>query len=109
VGSTTAAAPEIRSLRVRFSDFPDVAHPLRDDRPGMTLGTEVRLLDDVAACLRAMAACAVAYDDETLFWLADQVERAADRSQELADAQAAVKLLSSSRVRDEAARRASAG
>ena len=56
----------------------------------MTVGTEVHLLDDVAACLRAMAEHAVNYDDEMVFWLADQVERAADRAQELADAQAAV-------------------
>jgi len=59
----------------------------------MTIGTDIRVLDDVAASLRAMAANAVAYDDEVVLWLADQVERAADRTQELADVQAALALL----------------
>ena len=64
-----------------------------DDGSDMTVGTEIRLLDDVAAGLRAMAAHAVRYDDEVVLWLADQVERVADRSQELADAEAAIALL----------------
>jgi hypothetical protein len=55
----------------------------------MTLGGEIRLLDDVAASLRAMAANAVVYDDDVVRWLADQIEQAADHSQELADAKAA--------------------
>jgi hypothetical protein len=68
-------------------------HRAGDDGVGMTLGTEIHLLDDVAASLRAMAAQAVVYDDEVVMWLADQVERVADRSQELADAEAAIALL----------------
>jgi hypothetical protein len=68
-------------------------HPPGDDAMGMTLGTEILLLDDVAASLRAMAAHAVVYDDEVVLWLADQVERVADRSQELADAEAAIAFL----------------
>jgi hypothetical protein len=40
------------------------------DDPCMTLGTELRHLDDIAAGLRAMASHAVAYDDETVLWLA---------------------------------------
>lgn len=63
----------------------------------MTLGTEIQTLDEVAACLRAMAEHAVIYDDEVVLWLATQVERAADRNQELADAQATVALLGSPR------------
>jgi hypothetical protein len=59
----------------------------------MTLGTEIRLLDEVAAGLRAMAANAVVYDDDVVLWLADQVEHAADYAQELADAEAAKALL----------------
>ena len=59
----------------------------------MTLGGEIRLLDDVAASLRAMASNAVAYDDDVVRWLADQVEQAADHAQELADAKAAMALL----------------
>jgi hypothetical protein len=59
----------------------------------MTLGTEIRLLDEVAASLRAMAANAVVYDDDVVLWLADQVEHAADYAQELADAEAAKALL----------------
>jgi hypothetical protein len=59
----------------------------------MTLGTEIRLLDEVAASLRAMAANAVVYDDDVVLWLADQVEQAADYAQELADAEAAKALL----------------
>ena len=66
----------------------------RDDDAGdMMLGTEICLLDDVAASLRAMATHAVRYDDEVVFWLADQVERAADRTQQLADAEAALGLV----------------
>jgi hypothetical protein len=68
-------------------------HPPGDDAMGMTLGTEILLLDDVAASLQAMAAHAVVYDDEVVLWLADQVERVADRSQELADAEAAIAFL----------------
>jgi hypothetical protein len=63
----------------------------------MTLGTEIRLLDDVAASLRAMAANAVVYDDDVVLWLADQVERAADYVQEQADAEAAKALLADGR------------
>jgi hypothetical protein len=59
----------------------------------MTLGTEIRLLDEVAAGLRAMAANAVVYDDDVVLWLADQVEHAADYAQELADAEAAKALV----------------
>jgi hypothetical protein len=59
----------------------------------MTLGTEIRLLDEVAAGLRAMAANAVVYDDDVVLWLADQVEHAADYAQEQADAEAAKALL----------------
>jgi hypothetical protein len=59
----------------------------------MTLGTEIRVLDEVAAGLRAMAANAVVYDDDVVLWLADQVEHAADYAQELADAEAAKALL----------------
>ena len=59
----------------------------------MTLGGEIKLLDDVAASLRAMASNGVAYDDDVVRWLADQVERAADCAQELADVQAAMALL----------------
>jgi hypothetical protein len=61
----------------------------------MTLGMEIRLLDDVAAGLRAMAANAVVYDDDVVLWLADQVEQAADHAQELADTEAAKALLAS--------------
>jgi predicted acyltransferase len=43
----------------------------------MTLGGEIKLLDDVAASLRAMASNAVAYDDDVVRWLADQVEHSA--------------------------------
>ena len=59
----------------------------------MTLGGEIRLLDDVAASLRAMASNAVTYDDDVVRWLADQVEHAADHAQELADTKAAMALL----------------
>jgi hypothetical protein len=59
----------------------------------MTLGEEIKLLDDVAAGLRAMASNAVAYDDDVVGWLADQVEQAANHTQELADAKAAMALL----------------
>jgi hypothetical protein len=59
----------------------------------MTLGGEIRLLDDVAASLRAMASNAVTYDDDVVRWLADQVEQAADHAQDLADAKAAMALL----------------
>ncbi|HEY1274560.1 MAG TPA: hypothetical protein VGF25_06605 [Thermoleophilaceae bacterium] len=59
----------------------------------MTLGGEIKLLDDVAASLRAMASNGVAYDDDVVRWLADQVERAADYAQELADVRAALALL----------------
>jgi hypothetical protein len=59
----------------------------------MTVGGEIRLLDDVAASLRAMASNAVVYDDDVVRWLADQVEQAADHAQELADARAAMALL----------------
>jgi len=59
----------------------------------MTLGGEIKLLDDVAASLRAMASNGVAYDDDVVRWLADQVEQAADCAQELADVQAAMALL----------------
>jgi uncharacterized membrane protein len=59
----------------------------------MTLGGEIKLLDDVAAGLRAMAANAVVYDADVVRWLADQVEQAADHAQELADAKAAMALL----------------
>jgi hypothetical protein len=59
----------------------------------MTLGREIRLLDDVAASLRAMASNAVTYDDDVVRWLADQVEQAADHAQDLADAKAAMALL----------------
>jgi len=59
----------------------------------MTLGGEIKLLDDVAASLRAMASNGVAYDDEVVRWLADQVEHAADSAQELADVRAAMALL----------------
>jgi hypothetical protein len=64
----------------------------RADCACMTLGTEIRLLDEVAAGLRAMAANAVVYDDDVVLWLADQVEQAADYAQELADAEAAKAL-----------------
>jgi len=59
----------------------------------MTIGAEIRVLDDVAVTLRAMAANAVVYDDEVVLWLAQQVELAADHAQELADARAAIALL----------------
>jgi hypothetical protein len=59
----------------------------------MTIGTEIRMLDDVAASLRAMASNAVAYDDEVVLWLAEQIEKAADHTQEVADVQAAIALL----------------
>jgi len=59
----------------------------------MTLGGEIKLLDDVAASLRAMAANAVTYDEDVVRWLADQVEQAADHTQELADAKAAMAIL----------------
>jgi hypothetical protein len=59
----------------------------------MTLGGEIKLLDDVAASLRAMASNAVAYDNDVVLWLADRIEQAADHSQELADAKAAMALL----------------
>ena len=59
----------------------------------MTIGADIRVLDDVAATLRAIASKSVAYDDQLLLWLADQVEQAADRTQELADARAAIALL----------------
>ena len=59
----------------------------------MTVGSEIRVLDEVAAALRAMATNAVVYDDELVLWLAEQVELAADRAQELADARAAIALL----------------
>jgi hypothetical protein len=58
----------------------------------MTIGAEIRALDDVAITLRAMAANAVVYD-EVVLWLAEQVELAADHAQELADAGAAIALL----------------
>jgi len=61
----------------------------------MTLGTEIRLLDDIAAGLRAMAANAVVYDDDVVRWLADQIERAADWAQEQADAEAARAIVAS--------------
>jgi hypothetical protein len=60
---------------------------------GMTIGTEIRILDDVAASLRAMASNAVAYDQEVVLWLAEQVEKAADHTQEVADVRAALALL----------------
>jgi FAD/FMN-containing dehydrogenase len=45
----------------------------------MTLGGEIKLLDDVAASLRAMASNGVAYDDDVVRWLADEVgERSLD-------------------------------
>ena len=47
----------------------------------------------MAAGLRAMASNAVAYDDDVVRWLADQVEQAANHTQELADAKAAMALL----------------
>jgi hypothetical protein len=59
----------------------------------MTTGTEIRVLDDIAACLRAMASHGVVYDDEVLLWLADQVEQAADRTQEAADLEAALAII----------------
>jgi hypothetical protein len=59
----------------------------------MTIGAEIRVLDDVAVTLRAMAANAVVCDDELVLWLAEQVELAADHAQELADARAAIALL----------------
>lgn len=59
----------------------------------MTTGTEIRVLDDIAACLRAMASHGVVYDDEVLLWLADQVEHAADRTQEAADLEAALAII----------------
>jgi hypothetical protein len=59
----------------------------------MTLGVEIKLLDDVAAGLRAMASNSVAYDADVVRWLADQVEQAADHAQELADTKAAMALL----------------
>ena len=74
-----------------------LAATVLDDGAAMTLGTEIHTLDEVAACLRAMAEHAVNYDDDMVFWLADQVEQAADRSQELADTAAAVVLLGSVR------------
>jgi hypothetical protein len=40
-----------------------------------------------------MASNGVAYDDDVVRWLADQVERAADYAQELADVRAALALL----------------
>jgi hypothetical protein len=40
-----------------------------------------------------MASHAVAYDDETVLWLADQIQRAADRSQRVADLEAAFALM----------------
>jgi hypothetical protein len=46
----------------------------------MTLGGEIKLLDDVAAGLRAMASNAVVYDADVVRWLADQVEQAADHA-----------------------------
>ena len=59
----------------------------------MTIGAEIRVLDDVAITLRAMAANAVVYDGGLMLWLAEQVELAADHAQELADARAAIALL----------------
>jgi hypothetical protein len=59
----------------------------------MTTGTEIRVLDDVAACLRAMASHGIVYDDEVLLWLADQVEHAADRTQGAADLEAALAIV----------------
>ncbi len=70
-----------------------VATPPAADARTMSLGGEIKLLDDVAASLRAMASNAVAYDDDVVRWLADQVEQAADHTQELADAKAAMALL----------------
>ena len=59
----------------------------------MTLGGEITLLDDVAASLRAMASNSVTYDDDVVRWLADKVEQAADHTEELADAKAAMAIL----------------
>lgn len=75
----------------------DVEAAAGGDDAGVTLGAEVCLLDDVAASLRVMALRAVAYDDDVVLWLADLVERAADRTQELADARAAIALLGGAR------------
>jgi hypothetical protein len=68
----------------------------------MTLGKEIRLLDEVAATLRAMAAGAVVYNEAVLLDLAEQVEHAADHAQEMADAEAAKALLADGFARSSA-------
>jgi hypothetical protein len=65
----------------------------------MTTGREIRVLDDIAACLRAMASHGIVYDDEVLLWLADQVENAADRTQEAADVDAALAIIRTHQTR----------
>ena len=59
----------------------------------MGIGEEVLVLDDVVAQLRAMSTNATAFDPQVAGWMADQVQRAADRSQEVADLRAALALL----------------
>ena len=65
----------------------------------MTTGREIRVLDDIAACLRAMASHGIVHDDEVLLWLADQVENAADRTQEAADLDAALAIIRTHQTR----------
>jgi hypothetical protein len=56
----------------------------------MPSGRTIRTLDEVAIRLRAGDA---ALDHDTAQWVADQLERAADRAQEVADLRAALVLL----------------
>jgi hypothetical protein len=56
----------------------------------MPSGRTIRTLDEVAVRLRAGDA---ALDHDTAQWVADQLERAADRAQEVADLRAALVLL----------------
>jgi hypothetical protein len=55
------------------------------DDTSVTIGTEVRVLDDVAAALRRIATGAMAYSDELVLRLADQIEQVVDRTQQTAD------------------------
>ena len=77
----------------RYAETGMVRNRSPADGRTMTLGGEIKLLDDVAASLRAMASNAVAYDDDVVRWLADQVKQAANHTQELADAKAAMAFL----------------
>ena len=64
-----------------------------DNTQIMTIGTEIWVLDDAAAALRGIATGAVAYSDELVLRLADQIERVADRTQQTADLEAALALI----------------